>query len=130
MVHLDEVEMPYQPVRAVHFPEGEHGSGPDRDRDRDPGIVGKWSSEFHKARRTAQRHFSTRTRHWLVLILVILDVAGILADIFISLITCELGKKDEPWVGSTRQALTTFSLVMSCIFMVELFFSVLVDGFA
>ena len=109
-----------------------HRGGPEleRDQDRDLGRPGKWKRELHKARRTAQRHFSTKTRHWIVLVLVVLDVAGILADIFISLITCELGKKDEPWVGSTRQALTTFSLVMSSIFMVELLFSVLVDGFA
>jgi membrane protein implicated in regulation of membrane protease activity len=60
--------------------------------------------------------------------LIVLDVAGILTDIFIALITCELNREDEPWVAPTRQALTTFSLVMSCIFMVELGLSVFSDG--
>ena len=117
--------MQCQRVQTVQFPESEHGG---QDQDREP--AGKWRRELHRTRRAAQRLFSTRTRHWIVLVLIILDVAGILTDIFIGLITCELGKKDEPWVGKTRQVLTTFSLVMSCIFMLELLLSVLVDGFA
>ena len=114
-----------QRVQTVQFPETEHGG---QNEDREP--AGKWRRKLHQTRGAAQRLFGTTTRHWIVLVLIILDVAGILTDIFISLITCELGKKDEPWVGRTRQILTTFSLVMSCIFMLELLLSVLVDGFA
>ncbi|RYP44697.1 hypothetical protein DL768_008864 [Monosporascus sp. mg162] len=81
-------------------------------------------------RPAVQRFLSSRTQHWLVLVLIILDVAGILSDIFIGSITCELGRRDEAWVSAVRQALTTFSLVMSCTFMLELALSVFADGLA
>ncbi|RYP27232.1 hypothetical protein DL767_007765 [Monosporascus sp. MG133] len=105
----------------VQFPESER-------RERDP--AAKWRFRFHRVRPAVQRFLSSRTQHWLVLALIILDVAGILTDIFIGSITCELGRRDEPWVGAVRQALTTFSLIMSCIFMLELALSVFADGLA
>ncbi|RYO76344.1 hypothetical protein DL766_009170 [Monosporascus sp. MC13-8B] len=77
-----------------------------------------------------QCFLSSGTQHWLILTLIILDVAGILSDTFIGLITCELGRRDEGWVGAVRHSLTTFSLVMSCIFMLELALSVFADGLA
>ncbi|KAI8624833.1 hypothetical protein F5Y19DRAFT_283651 [Xylariaceae sp. FL1651] len=86
-------------------------------------------SYLHQARAVTQRFFSSRAKHWVILTLIILDVAGILTDIFIALITCELDRESEPWVAPTRGALTTFSLTMSCIFMLELMLSVFADGF-
>ncbi|EMR62385.1 putative hydrogen voltage-gated channel 1 protein [Eutypa lata UCREL1] len=103
----------------VQFPESEQ---------QERGLVGTWNRTFHQTRQWAQRSIKSRAKHWVVLVLVILDVAGILSDIFIGLITCELGREDESWVGPTRQGLTTFSLVMSCVFMLELIMSVLADG--
>jgi hypothetical protein len=85
-------------------------------------------SYVHHARALTRQFFSSRARHWLILTLVVLDVAGILTDIFIALITCELKREDEPWVAPTRHRLTTFSLAMSCTFMVELALSVFADG--
>lgn len=79
-------------------------------------------------RRAARRFDASRAKHWLVLGLVVLDVAGILSDIFVGLITCELGREHEPWVAPTRSALSTFSLVMSCLFMAELLLSVFAAG--
>ncbi|RYP69947.1 hypothetical protein DL769_005134 [Monosporascus sp. CRB-8-3] len=105
----------------VQFPESER-------RERDP--AGEWTSRFHRVRPAVQRFLSSKTQHWLVLALVILDVAGILSDIFIGLITCELGRNDEAWGGAMRQGLTTFSLVMSCIFMLELALSVFAHSLA
>lgn len=57
-----------------------------------------------------------------------LDVAGILSDIFIALVTCELKIEDRPWVQPTRAALTTFSLVMSCLFLLELLLCLWAEG--
>jgi len=98
-------------------------------RSSDPSYV-HTSRVVRCARELTQRFFASRAKHWVILTLVVLDVAGILTDIFIALITCELSRENEPWVAPTRKALTTFSLVMSCVFMVELGFSVFADGVA
>lgn len=71
---------------------------------------------------------NSRAKHWLILILIILDVAGILSDIFIALITCEIGIEHDAWVAPTRNALGIFSLSLSCVFLVELIMSVFADG--
>ncbi|KAI1331739.1 hypothetical protein F5Y16DRAFT_242714 [Xylariaceae sp. FL0255] len=87
-------------------------------------------SHLGRVRAGVQRFFGSKARHWFILALIMLDVAGILTDIFIALITCELGREDEPWVAPTRNGLTTFSLVMSCVFMVELMLSIFAEGLA
>ncbi|KAK7754287.1 hypothetical protein SLS62_003866 [Diatrype stigma] len=112
----------------VQFRESEHRSR-DPDRDRGRALSGEgWKHRLGEARQASRRYLRSRTKHWVVLVLVVLDVAGILSDIFIGSITCDLGKKGEPWVGATRQGLTTFSLVMSCVFMLELAVDLLADG--
>lgn len=83
---------------------------------------------WKKARLAVRRFLSSRVKHWVILTLIVLDVLGILADIFIGLIMCELNREDEPWVAPARDGLTEFSLVMSCLFMVELGLSVFADG--
>ncbi|KAI0473015.1 hypothetical protein GGR56DRAFT_677051 [Xylariaceae sp. FL0804] len=95
-----------------------------QDEQQQPG----WWYGYGGARRAAQRFYDSKAKHWCILALIMLDVAGILTDIFIALITCELGRDDEAWVAPTRGALTTFSLVMSSIFMLELALSVFVEG--
>jgi hypothetical protein len=47
-------------------------------------------------------------------------VTAILVDLFIALVACDLGKKDEPWVGRAREVLYPFALVFSTLFVVEL----------
>ncbi|KAK6070258.1 hypothetical protein SCUP234_00216 [Seiridium cupressi] len=85
-------------------------------------------TRYRRTRRAAQKLLSSKAKHWFVLTLVILDVAGILTDIFIALITCELDREDEPWVQPTRDALTLFSLILSCLFLVELLLSLWANG--
>ncbi|KAI0838693.1 hypothetical protein F5Y06DRAFT_267574 [Hypoxylon sp. FL0890] len=87
-----------------------------------------WKTGYHRAQVATSRFVNSRAKHWLILILIILDVAGILSDIFIALITCETGVGDDKWVKPTRNALGVFSLSLSCVFLVELFLSVFADG--
>ncbi|KAI1459227.1 hypothetical protein F4805DRAFT_90058 [Annulohypoxylon moriforme] len=91
-------------------------------------FVESWKSGYHRVQVATSRFTNSRTKHWILLVLIILDVAGILSDIFIALITCEIGVENDKWVAPTRSALTTFSLVMSCIFLVELALSMFADG--
>ncbi|KAI1207147.1 uncharacterized protein F4807DRAFT_462879 [Annulohypoxylon truncatum] len=88
----------------------------------------RWKSGYHRVQTAISRFTNSRTKHWILLVLIILDVAGILSDIFIALITCEIGVEDDEWVAPTRNALATFSLVMSCVFLAELGLSVFADG--
>ncbi|KAI0601516.1 hypothetical protein F4775DRAFT_589295 [Biscogniauxia sp. FL1348] len=89
---------------------------------------GPWVCRCRRARAAARRFFASRTKHGLVLALVVLDVAGILADIFVALVTCELGREREPWVAPTRAALAHFALAMSCVFVLELGVEVFAEG--
>ncbi|KAI1116327.1 hypothetical protein F5Y14DRAFT_407643 [Nemania sp. NC0429] len=86
------------------------------------------ASRVRRARAQTRRFLSSRAKHWILLALILLDVAGILTDIFIALITCELHRRDEAWVAPTQYGLTVFSLAMSCVFMVELAMSIFADG--
>ncbi|KAI1418603.1 hypothetical protein F5Y13DRAFT_3179 [Hypoxylon sp. FL1857] len=87
-----------------------------------------WRSGYHRAKVATSRFMNSRAKHWVILVLIILDVAGILSDIFIALITCEIGIEHDEWVAPTRNSLTTFSLTLSCVFLVELLLSVFADG--
>ncbi|OTA91006.1 hypothetical protein M434DRAFT_33140 [Hypoxylon sp. CO27-5] len=91
-------------------------------------FVDTWRSGYHRAQVATSRFINSRAKHWLILVLIVLDVAGILSDIFIALITCEIGVEHDEWVAPTRNALTIFSLTLSCVFLVELFLSVFADG--
>ncbi|KAI0869117.1 hypothetical protein GGS24DRAFT_174987 [Hypoxylon argillaceum] len=102
----------------------------DHDRDdENESITRSIRSYFSRFRAQTQRFFSSRAKHWIILALILLDVAGILAEIFIALITCELHRQDEYWVAPTQDALAIFALTMSCIFVAELILSVFADGF-
>ncbi|KAI1762151.1 hypothetical protein GGR53DRAFT_432614 [Hypoxylon sp. FL1150] len=87
-----------------------------------------WRSSYDRAQKATSRFMNSRAKHWLILVLIILDIAGILSDIFIALITCEIGVENDEWVAPTRNALTIFSLSLSCVFLVELLMSVFADG--
>ncbi|KAI1203298.1 hypothetical protein F5X97DRAFT_284044 [Nemania serpens] len=100
----------------------------DGDGDRRSPLAPGLASRLRRARAQTRRFLSSRAKHWIVLTLILLDVAGILTDIFIALITCELHRRDEAWVAPTMYGLTVFSLAMSSVFMVELTMSVFADG--
>ncbi|KAI1098616.1 hypothetical protein F4804DRAFT_324292 [Jackrogersella minutella] len=87
-----------------------------------------WKIGYHRVQVETSRFTNSRTKHWIVLVLIILDVAGILSDIFIALITCEIGIENDEWVAPTRNSLGIFSLVLSCVFLAELMLSVFADG--
>lgn len=100
-----------------------------RERGRDsPETIPAWQTTYHNARHAARRLINSRAKHWLTLVLIILDVAGILSDIFIALITCELGIRHQGWVEPTREALGVLSLVLSCLFLLELVLSLWAEG--
>ncbi|KAK4211098.1 ion transporter [Rhypophila decipiens] len=70
----------------------------------------------------------SKPMHYVILGLVALDVTAILADIFITLIACDLGKKDEEWIEWSEEILYFVGLVFSSLFLVELMASVWVFG--
>lgn len=72
---------------------------------------------------------NSKQKHYFILALVALDVMCILTDVFIALISCDTGRKDEEWVGRTREALEIPGLVFSCIFLIELLLCVWAFGF-
>ncbi|KAE8381877.1 hypothetical protein BDV26DRAFT_289078 [Aspergillus bertholletiae] len=79
-------------------------------------LIARW-------RRAARNFLSSRRGHYLVLLLVSVDVACTFADFIISLHVCELTKEGSHvaagW-GVTQEVLATIGLVFSCLFMLEL----------
>lgn len=82
-------------------------------------------------RRSARNFLAGRWGHYLVLGLVTIDVCCAFADFLIQLHVCELKHKyervDRDW-GITADVLGIASLVISCLFMVELLISVFSFG--
>lgn len=101
-----------------------------------------WSfSGFRETRRPAplRRHLTdsrtslkdmlgSRTKHYVVLTLVSLDVATLMANVFVELVACDAKREDEPWAQNTRHGLTIAGLVFSCLFVVELMLCVFAFG--
>ncbi|KAK3682141.1 hypothetical protein B0T22DRAFT_470417 [Podospora appendiculata] len=77
-------------------------------------------STYTQRRRQARALLSSRAKHYVILAFVTVDVAAILADIFIGLITCDLGLEKETWVEEAKEALYFVGLTFSCLFLVEL----------
>lgn len=71
-------------------------------------------------RKKVQALLSSKQKHYIIMGLVALDVAGILADIFVALIACDKGEQGDEWVEDVRDALKITGLVISCLFLVEL----------
>ena len=90
------------------------------------------NSRVHAFRGRTQRFLTSKFGHYLVLILVSLDVSIIFADFLISLYTCEHScGKDQSINKGLEQAqnvLAIVSLVFSCLFMVELLASIWAFG--
>lgn len=63
---------------------------------------------------------SSHKKHYVVMLIVLLDVVALLANVFIQLIACELHELNKPWVQKWKQVLEHAGLVFSSLFMVEL----------
>jgi len=89
-------------------------------------------SKVHVFRRQTQRFLTSKLGHYLVLILVSLDVSIIFADFLISLYTCEHSCGQDNGMnkdlGEAQNVLGIVSLVFSCLFMVELLASIWAFG--
>lgn len=79
-------------------------------------------------RNVAQNVLGARKKHYIIMAIVILDVAALLANVFIQLIACEMGKRDEDWVETVSEALELAGLVCSSLFMIELLASLFAFG--
>lgn len=73
-----------------------------------------------RSRRFCQAKLSSPKKHYVIITLVVIDVLGIFTDIAISLVTCEMGTEDKPWVKPTQRALGYLALSIASLFMVEL----------
>jgi len=73
-------------------------------------------------------HLSSRRKHYAIVGLVALDVLVLLADILITLVTCELGRPDAGWVATVREVGRIAGLVFSALFLAELAASVWAFG--
>ncbi|POR38003.1 Uncharacterized protein TPAR_01798 [Tolypocladium paradoxum] len=71
-------------------------------------------------RRTGRQLLASRRKHFLVMAVVTLDVAALLANVFIQLIACEMHQRDEPWVHRVTEGLESVGLLFSSLFMLEL----------
>ncbi|KAL7802615.1 hypothetical protein V8C43DRAFT_300766 [Trichoderma afarasin] len=78
------------------------------------------SRSWQRWRRTSQRLLESRTKHFVVMGIVALDVAALLANVFIQLIACEMHQNDEPWVEQLTEGLEITGLVFSSLFLIEL----------
>ncbi|KAL7785536.1 hypothetical protein V8C37DRAFT_393969 [Trichoderma ceciliae] len=80
-----------------------------------------FSRYLQRCRRTSQRLLESRTKHFVIMSIVALDVAALLANVFIQLIACEMHENDEPWVEQVTEGLEIAGLVFSSLFLLELF---------
>jgi len=110
------------------------------------GLPRSTEARLNGSRRQLQRFLTSKAGHYLILLLVLLDVSCIFAGIqlflsallFVSLIlltdfvitifTCEHNHAGKGWVKAL-DALGIVSLVFSCLFVVELIASVWAFGF-
>ncbi|KAJ5706951.1 hypothetical protein N7488_006752 [Penicillium malachiteum] len=86
---------------------------------------------IEQCRRSARNFLSSRWGHYLILLLVAVDVCCTFADFLIQLHVCELKQTrfggDSGW-EVTQDVLSISSLVISCLFMVELIVAALSFG--
>lgn len=85
-------------------------------------------STAYRFRRFLQWFLTSKYGHYLVIVLVSLDVCGIFADFLISLHICEHSQDDTRMWQKIDDGLDTVSLVFSCLFMLELLCSIFAFG--
>lgn len=79
------------------------------------------SRYWRQYRKSSRRLLESRTKHFVVMSVVALDVAALPANVFIQLIACEMHQNDEPWVEQLTEGLEIAGLVFSSLFLLELF---------
>ncbi len=77
-------------------------------------------SAWAMRRKQCRAFLESKQKHYFILTLVSLDVMGILVDILVSLVTCDMGTSDEPWVESVQEVTKVCGLIFSSLFLVEL----------
>ena len=85
-------------------------------------------SDFEAVRAQTRRFLGSKYGHYLVLLLVSLDVSCIFADFLLGLYicehTCKKGETVSEDLPTAQDALGVVSLVFSCMFMIELLASI------
>lgn len=89
---------------------------------------GRVPARIQQWRRQSQHYLASKQKHYLILTLVGLDVAAILTEILVSLVTCETGTEDQPWVGPVLESTKIIGLVISSLFLAELLASLWAFG--
>ncbi|CCC13078.1 hypothetical protein SMACR_06296 [Sordaria macrospora] len=80
-----------------------------------------WAQSHHPGLRAQARTFlSSKTKHYIVLALVAVDIASIVADILVALVACDLKQEGAKWVSETREGLHMLRTLISSLFLVEL----------
>lgn len=80
-----------------------------------------WAQSHHPGLRAQARTFlSSKTKQYIVLALVAVDVASIVADILVALVACDLKQEGAKWVSETREGLHMLRTLISSLFLVEL----------
>ncbi|GAB1192665.1 hypothetical protein APSETT444_001858 [Aspergillus pseudonomiae] len=107
-----------------HHQERRYSPGEEDDDEQEQPLIARW-------RRVARDFLSSRRGHYLVLLLVSVDVACSFADFLIEIHVCELTERGSHvaagW-GVTQEVLAIVGLVFSCLFMLELMVTVLSFG--
>ncbi len=93
-----------------------------------PAQDGAAPSPWARRRERSRFYLNSKQKHYVILGLVSLDVLAVLTDILISLVTCDLGTENEPWVNDVQEATKICGLVFSSLFLVELLLSVWAFG--
>jgi len=102
--------------------------------DEDQPLLGCWRrsgpfvTAYNHRREKTRAFLTTKTKHYIVMGLVALDVVAILADILVALIACDLHLDKEGWVGETREGLHITASVFSSLFLMELLATVWAFG--
>jgi voltage-gated hydrogen channel 1 len=109
--------------------------GGDNDNDgSDQPLLSTWCSwspsvpSHARRRRQVRDWLSSKTKHYIVMGLVAMDVGVIITDIFVSLVACDLKLDRDGWVEQTHEALHLTALVFSCLFLLELLATVWAFG--
>ncbi|ERT02989.1 ion transporter [Sporothrix schenckii 1099-18] len=90
--------------------------------------IGHTRARIQQWRRRSQRYLASKQKHYLILTLVGLDVVAILTEILVSLVTCETGTENQPWVDPVLEATKIIGLVISSLFLAELLSSLWAFG--
>lgn len=90
--------------------------------------INSFSAAYAHRRQQARDVLSSHFKHYFIVALVSLDVTAILAEIFVTLVACDLEQKDAAWTEIAREVLHPTALVLTCLFVAELSLSVWAFG--